>query len=95
MNGTRTIDERDTGVPLPRLYLRPDEAARAIGISRRTLSEWQSSASLASDGLAARFSFPSRTSKRPLTVIALLQLASRNRVTNQLDRNDDLATYGP
>jgi excisionase family DNA binding protein len=43
MNGTRTIDERDTGVPLPRLYLRPDEAARAIGISRRTLSEWQSS----------------------------------------------------
>lgn len=29
--------------PLPRLYLRPDEAARVIGISRRTLSEWQSS----------------------------------------------------
>jgi len=27
---------------LPRLYLRPDEAARVIGISRRTLSEWQS-----------------------------------------------------
>ena len=27
---------------MPRLYLRPDEAARVIGISRRTLSEWQS-----------------------------------------------------
>jgi excisionase family DNA binding protein len=43
MNGMGTIDERDTGVSLPRLYLRPDEAARVIGISRRTLSEWQSS----------------------------------------------------
>ena len=27
---------------MPRLYLRPDEAARAIGVSRRTLSTWQS-----------------------------------------------------
>ena len=43
MNGTGTIDERNTGASLPRLYLRPDEAARVIGISRRTLSEWQSS----------------------------------------------------
>ena len=43
MNGTGTIDGRDTGAALPRLYLRPDEAARVIGISRRTLSEWQSS----------------------------------------------------
>jgi excisionase family DNA binding protein len=43
MNGTGTIDESDTGMPLSRLYLRPDEAARVIGISRRTLSEWQSS----------------------------------------------------
>jgi excisionase family DNA binding protein len=43
MNGTGTIDGRDTGAALPRLYLRPDEAARAIGISRRTLSQWQSS----------------------------------------------------
>ena len=29
-------------MPLPRLYLRPDEAARAIGVSKRTLSTWQS-----------------------------------------------------
>jgi excisionase family DNA binding protein len=29
-------------MPLPRLYLRPDEAARVIGVSRRTLSAWQS-----------------------------------------------------
>ncbi len=43
MNGLATIGEREAGTPLPRLYLRPDEAARAIGISRRTLSEWQSS----------------------------------------------------
>jgi excisionase family DNA binding protein len=43
MNGTATVGEKDTGAPLPRLYLRPDEAARVIGISRRTLSEWQSS----------------------------------------------------
>lgn len=27
---------------MPRLYLRPDEAARAIGVSKRTLSAWQS-----------------------------------------------------
>jgi excisionase family DNA binding protein len=43
MNGAGTIDGKDTGAALPRLYLRPDEAARVIGISRRTLSEWQSS----------------------------------------------------
>jgi excisionase family DNA binding protein len=42
MNGLTTIGERETGTPLPRLYLRPDEAARAIGVSRRTLSAWQS-----------------------------------------------------
>ena len=34
---------REGETPLPRLYLRPDEAARAIGVSRRTLSAWQSS----------------------------------------------------
>jgi excisionase family DNA binding protein len=34
---------REGEAPLPRLYLRPDEAARAIGVSRRTLSAWQSS----------------------------------------------------
>ena len=28
--------------PLPRLYVRPDEAAQMIGVSRRTLSAWQS-----------------------------------------------------
>ena len=33
---------REREAPLPRLYLRPDEAARAIGVSRRTLSAWQS-----------------------------------------------------
>ena len=43
MNSTGTIDDKDTRAALPRLYLRPDEAARVIGISRRTLSEWQSS----------------------------------------------------
>ena len=43
MNGTGTIDGRDTGAALPRLYLRPDEAARVIGVSRRTLSAWQPS----------------------------------------------------
>ncbi len=42
MNGLTTIGEREAGTPLPRLYLRPDEAARAIGVSRRTLSAWQS-----------------------------------------------------
>jgi excisionase family DNA binding protein len=42
MNGTGTINGRDTGPALPRLYLRPDEAARAIGVSRRTLASWQS-----------------------------------------------------
>ncbi len=42
MNGLATIGEREAGTPLPRLYLRPDEAARAIGVSRRTLSAWQS-----------------------------------------------------
>jgi len=42
MNGLATIGEREAGTPLPRLYLRPNEAARAIGVSRRTLSAWQS-----------------------------------------------------
>jgi len=42
MNGLATIGEREAGTPLPRLYLRPYEAARAIGVSRRTLSAWQS-----------------------------------------------------
>ena len=42
MNGTATIGNKGTAAPLPRLYLRPDEAARAIGVSRRTLSAWQS-----------------------------------------------------
>ena len=42
MNDLVTIEQRSVGAPLPRLYLRPDEAARAIGISRRTLSAWQS-----------------------------------------------------
>jgi excisionase family DNA binding protein len=42
MNGTVTIGDDDMGVPIPRLYLRPDEAAQAIGVSRRTLSAWQS-----------------------------------------------------
>jgi excisionase family DNA binding protein len=42
MNGLTTIGDKDTTAPLPRLYLRPDEAARAIGVSRRTLSAWQS-----------------------------------------------------
>jgi excisionase family DNA binding protein len=43
MNGTATIGDKDAVAPLPRLYLRPDEAAWAIGVSRRTLSAWQSS----------------------------------------------------
>jgi excisionase family DNA binding protein len=42
MNGLATIGEREAGTPLPRLYLRPDEAAHVIGVSRRTLSAWQS-----------------------------------------------------
>lgn len=42
MNGLTTIGNTDTTAPLPRLYLRPDEAARVIGVSRRTLSAWQS-----------------------------------------------------
>lgn len=42
MNGLATLADKDTATPLPRLYLRPDEAARAIGVSRRTLSAWQS-----------------------------------------------------
>jgi excisionase family DNA binding protein len=42
MNELTTIDGKETAA-LPRLYLRPDEAAHVIGISRRTLSEWQSS----------------------------------------------------
>ncbi len=42
MNGLAANGNRDTEASLPRLYLRPDEAARAIGVSRRTLSAWQS-----------------------------------------------------
>ena len=42
MNGLTTIGDKDTAPSLPRLYLRPDEAARVIGVSRRTLSAWQS-----------------------------------------------------
>ena len=42
MNGLTTIGDKDTAASLPRLYLRPDEAARVIGVSRRTLSAWQS-----------------------------------------------------
>jgi hypothetical protein len=37
MNGMPTIGDKETITPLPRLYLRPDEAARVIGVSRRTL----------------------------------------------------------
>jgi len=47
--------DKDTATPLPRLYLRPDEAARVIGVSRRTLASWQSTAS----------SFPPRRSHNP------------------------------
>jgi len=42
MYGLAAIADKGTATPLPRLYLRPDEAARVIGISRRTLSAWQS-----------------------------------------------------
>ena len=42
MNTLTTIGEKDVATPLPRLYLRPDEAAHVIGVSRRTLSAWQS-----------------------------------------------------
>jgi excisionase family DNA binding protein len=41
MNGLTTIGDKDLAAPLPRLYLRPDEAARVIGVSRRTLASWQ------------------------------------------------------
>ena len=41
MNGLTTIGYKDTATSLPRLYLRPDEAARIIGVSRRTLASWQ------------------------------------------------------
>ncbi|MGD0058845.1 MAG: helix-turn-helix domain-containing protein [Verrucomicrobiia bacterium] len=41
MNDPATIVDKGTGAPLARLYLRPDEAARAIGVSRRTLASWQ------------------------------------------------------
>ena len=41
MNGLTTIGDKDMAAPLPRLYLRPDEAARVIGVSRRTLASWQ------------------------------------------------------
>jgi excisionase family DNA binding protein len=42
MNELVTIGRKGVEAPLLRLYLRPDEAARAIGVSRRTLSAWQS-----------------------------------------------------
>ena len=42
MNGLPTNGNKDSAASLPRLYLRPDEAARVIGVSRRTLSAWQS-----------------------------------------------------
>jgi len=42
MNRQPKNGDKDAATPLPRLYLRPDEAARAIGVSRRTLSTWQS-----------------------------------------------------
>ena len=41
MNGLTTIGDKDTAAPLLRLFLRPDEAARVIGVSRRTLASWQ------------------------------------------------------
>ena len=41
MNGLTTIGDKDMAAPLPRLYLRPEEAARVIGVSRRTLASWQ------------------------------------------------------
>ena len=41
MNGLTTIGDKDTTAPLPRLYLRPEETARVIGVSRRTLASWQ------------------------------------------------------
>jgi excisionase family DNA binding protein len=41
MIDTATIGDKPPVTPVPRLYLRPDEAAAAIGVSRRTLSEWQ------------------------------------------------------
>jgi excisionase family DNA binding protein len=41
LNGLATVEEREAGTPLPRFYLRPDEAARVIGVSGRTLSAWQ------------------------------------------------------
>ncbi|HUI08296.1 MAG TPA: helix-turn-helix domain-containing protein [Verrucomicrobiae bacterium] len=42
MNKPATTDDEKTETSFPRLYLRPDEAARAIGVSRRTLASWQS-----------------------------------------------------
>jgi len=42
MNRQPKNGDKDAATPVPRLYLRPDEAARAIGVSRRTLSTWQS-----------------------------------------------------
>jgi excisionase family DNA binding protein len=35
-------DNGPTSTRLPRLYFRPDEAAEIIGVSKRTLSAWQS-----------------------------------------------------
>lgn len=34
-------DTSSPGTPLPRLYVRPDEAARICSVSRRTWSAWQ------------------------------------------------------
>lgn len=41
MKGLTTTGDKDSAASLPRLYLRPHEAARVIGVSRRTLASWQ------------------------------------------------------
>jgi len=41
VNRLATIYGKDTAPPLPRLYLRPNEAAHVIGVSKRTLASWQ------------------------------------------------------
>jgi len=41
MMETATTVEKVAATPVQRLYLRPDQAAAAIGVSRRTLSDWQ------------------------------------------------------
>ena len=43
MNGTGINRDKTPAPPVARLFLRPDEAAAAIGVSRRTLSQWQAS----------------------------------------------------